>query len=72
MPRCSSPRCGAEIIFARSSTGRLMPFDAQPTKLYTLTLAADGSHHIEEGSMEGHQTHFATCVDAARFRKVRQ
>lgn len=43
--RCRSEHCRAQVLWARTPAGRMMPLDR------------DGS------------SHFATCPDAARFRR---
>lgn len=55
--RCRS--CGAEILWIVTPAGRRMPLDTREVTLYT----AAGE------PMRGHPSHFASCVDAAFWRR---
>lgn len=58
--RCSS--CGASIVWFRSASGKRMPVDEAST------LPTDAEHQLD---LKRHISHFATCPDAAKFRKAR-
>lgn len=70
--RCRS--CGAAILWAKTIEERLMPVDAAPEPGGNLRLARKGETlHVlvaEEG-WEGrrYRPHFATCPDAASWRR---
>lgn len=55
MSKCKS--CNAEIIWLKTAAGKNMPVDA------------DTYHGEEQFDREKHQSHFATCPDADKFRK---
>ena len=58
MPQCRS--CKAEIIFLKTAHGQTIPVNAAPE--------IKPGHTFKPKTMT---SHFATCPDAARFRKVR-
>jgi hypothetical protein len=51
--------CSKEIVYLRTATGKIMPVDKETTD------AAD-----EYFDKDRHVSHFATCSDPARFRKI--
>lgn len=58
-------KCGAAILWVRSEGGRLMPVDAKPKSF-------PGHFRVELGQavpLVGHETHFATCPMADKFRR---
>ena len=76
MTECSS--CHAPIIWAKHhATGNTMPLNAEPSqngKWHTTSVATlDGVEelHAHHGAEGGHQSHFATCPNAARHRTRR-
>jgi len=54
-------KCNAEIVFLRTATGKMMPVDANTVKPGDVNY----EHHK-------HTSHFATCPEADRFRKVKK
>lgn len=74
MAKCSS--CGADIIWARTESGRRIPLDAAPVD----PTKVDGAGFLENGvarfgafelppGTPRYVSHFATCPHAARHRK---
>ena len=64
--KCRS--CGAEIIWIKTPEGKSMPLDAKPEKRWVENVA-DG-HGVDYWGLEDtYVSHFATCPDAAKFRK---
>lgn len=57
MAKCKS--CGAEIVWITTINGKSMPCNAEKTTIVT----EDGK------TITGHISHFATCPQAATFRK---
>ena len=55
--RCKA--CGKEITYLRTATGKIMPVDKETTD------SAD-----KYFDKDRHTSHFATCPEAAKFRKV--
>ena len=53
--------CGADIVFLRTSSGKTTPVNADT--------ADPGDTDYEHGR---HVSHFSTCSDPARFRKVKR
>jgi hypothetical protein len=72
--------CGAEIVFARTREGRLMPVDAHPHPAGTVTLEWDPASGEWRAILGGqpspgtpmHRPHFATCPAAAEWRRPRR
>lgn len=61
MATCRS--CGAVIVWLRTASGKSMPVDA-----------ASVTERLDAGTVlfdpvVGHVSHFATCIDADRFRR---
>ncbi len=71
--------CHAPIVWATTSTGKAMPVDAEPTENGNLFLMPTVDRRwlaIVLGKVDGataprerYTSHFATCTEAARFRK---
>lgn len=62
--------CHAPIIFARTAEGRRMPLDKEPLATgFVLELDADGV--VCTRSVQVRTSHFATCPNAAQFRRKR-
>lgn len=55
--------CGAEILWIRTTTGKMHPIDAKPEKRWVWN-AVDGWDLLET-----HISHFATCPDADQHRR---
>jgi hypothetical protein len=53
--------CKKPIVFLKTDTGKIIPVDAETVD------AAD-----EHFDFERHKSHFATCPEAAKFRKPKQ
>ncbi|MHB1843233.1 MAG: hypothetical protein ACYCWW_00180 [Deltaproteobacteria bacterium] len=73
-PNCSS--CGAAILWTKTERGRNMPVDAATDPAGTIrTQWRNGllrSIVVEAGSEpELHKSHFATCPNAGKHRRVR-
>lgn len=76
-----SCKCGAPIIWTKTTTGKAMPVDAYPSDdgnvvlervgptvlafVYSTTAAA----RVMTPAAPLHKSHFATCPDAASFRR---
>lgn len=58
--RCQS--CGAAIVWFRTKTGKRMPVDEATTQ------PTDAEHQFD---LSRHKSHFATCADADKWRKLR-
>lgn len=56
--RCNEPRCRAQIIWFKTEAGKNMPVDAD-------TVEPDD----DELDLTRHVSHFATCVNASKFRR---
>ena len=84
MATCKS--CGAELLWAKTPNGRMMPLDVQPVPDGNIKLLGDGTcevltkddlEHIDEKcDLSGyvprlHTSHFATCPGASQHRKAR-
>lgn len=71
MSRCSS--CSAEIVWAQTVTGKLMPVDAEPSPRGNVVLAQEGEKLVAFVSAApvdgGHLSHFSTCVNADQHRR---
>jgi hypothetical protein len=74
--RCRS--CGAEIRWARMSSGRAMPLDLEPSPAGTValvddehaeTLSRDAAELEREAGRELYVSHFATCPNSAQHRR---
>lgn len=71
MARCKA--CEAEVIWAETTTGKRMPIDAAPTPkgnmVYVNGVARAASADDRRLQRPLYTSHFATCPDAASFRK---
>lgn len=67
MPTCKG--CGADIIFARTDRGALMPLDAAQTKI--ATVRSVGTEREVGQIVVGHVPHHITCPQADEFRRNR-
>jgi hypothetical protein len=70
MSRCRS--CNAEIIWARTESGKAMPLDAEPTedgnvKIVGGFAVVGGLQLLDPGPR--YTSHFATCPNAAQHRR---
>jgi len=67
MPKCKA--CGKEIIFKRTRTGKLMPFDGKtvPVLFDDETCGPGLKRVLQIGP--GYIPHWITCTDPDRFRK---
>ena len=61
--KCRS--CGKEIVWAKTVTGAPIPLDAVSEKRLVFR---KGSTKVE--MVDTYQTHFATCKDADKWRKM--
>jgi hypothetical protein len=68
MSACRS--CGAPIFFAKTTTGGTMPLDEQPENRVVLDASA-GEPPVAR-VVRTYTSHFATCPDAARFRRPKE
>jgi len=68
--------CKASIVWAMTTSGSRMPLDAKPVKQGTFTLLEDGRYLLAEiatgDDVDRYQSHFATCPNADRHRKLRR
>ncbi len=58
--------CGAPIVFVPTPTGHSVPLDATPEKRFVI-----GEDNIAR-QVDTYISHFATCPEAARFRKPKK
>lgn len=79
--KCKS--CGAAIVWAKTTSGRTMPVDAEPTDDGTIHLNGSDCEVLSKADREAvlaaddlsgrytrlHKSHFSTCPQAARHRK---
>jgi len=62
--------CGAAILWIRTPQGKRTPIDAAVKKIWIAVL--DGDPPAWTWILrDGHESHFATCPQAAEFRKGR-
>jgi len=72
-PSCRS--CGAPILWARSTRGRMVPLDREPVADGTIILGADDVAFVLGPADEPiagtprYHSHFATCPDADKYRR---
>jgi hypothetical protein len=76
--KCKSKECGADIYWVITSDKKKMPINAKPDPVggWVVTLSAkDGELYAEVHVPARHYdrrrytSHFATCPDAAKWRK---
>ena len=68
MTKCSA--CNAEILFLQTVNGRMVPVNLPPKKMFVELIGPCGS--FEGYDVEDcYESHFATCPEAARFRKAK-
>jgi hypothetical protein len=68
--------CNAPVLWVRTTSGALMPLDAEPVENGNIALI-DGVAHTRRGDLfeemlpDGprYQSHFASCPNAAKHRK---
>lgn len=65
--RCRS--CGAPILWARTTKSKSIPLDADPCEDGNLTLIEGVAHYGALAGQRHYKSHYATCPDAARWRK---
>lgn len=63
---CSS--CGAPIEWARTTKGARIPLDPEPSEAGNIRLEAGVAIIVGKGQGD-RISHFATCRDAAKFRR---
>lgn len=68
---CNS--CGAEIVWARTSAGKLAPIDDAPTPGGNIVFEDDGTVRYlrkdQKHDGDTYASHFSTCPNAASHRK---
>ena len=74
MSRCRS--CGAEVRWAHTTFGKLMPLDAEPDPNGNVELVGKGQQQLAivhaQPTMDGglrYMPHHATCPDAEQWRR---
>lgn len=67
--RCRA--CNAPIEFVRTTTGRRMPLDLTSHPDANIIVNDDGTATVVPKGEGVRISHFATCADAARFRRNR-
>ncbi len=75
--RCRS--CGAQIIWATTAAGHVIPLDAEPVENGNISLADGKAIVVDKGSLfetvvggPYYQSHFASCKDAEKWRKRKE
>lgn len=67
--------CGQPIVWALGRTGRRMPLNATPDPAGNVELHADGRAVVHKTApltgVDLYTSHFATCPNAAEFRRAR-
>lgn len=69
--------CGAPIVWAKTAaTGKAIPLDTEPTPDGNIFLKDGKAHYLTKNGVEQtladfdrYKSHFATCPQAARFRR---
>jgi hypothetical protein len=76
MAKCNS--CGAEIVWAKTLSGKAIPINAHPVDDGNIAIDHEGTAIImTEGEascatmLVRYKAHFATCPNAAQHRKPR-
>lgn len=54
--------CGAEVVWAKTTSGKAMPLDAKAERRFIL-------RDENAALVETYTSHFATCPKASEFRK---
>ena len=70
MSNCRS--CSAPIIWARTTRGKAIPLDAQPTSLGNIEISDGHATYVTADVnviVPRYISHFATCPDAKEHRK---
>ena len=75
--KCKSQRCGATIVWCDTVNGRKMPLDEQPSadgkwRIEDEDKAVPTAIYVPAAERLGrddlHESHWATCIDAASFK----
>ena len=64
--------CGRNIYWLKTSKGKLMPVDTQPSKDGNIVIEEGIATVVSQGSLFGeplYTSHFATCPQAPSWRK---
>lgn len=75
MSRCAS--CNAEVIWARTAAGKMMPVDASLNPNGTMVLTLHNGERVvraqnaDDPAGPRHTSHFATCPNSASHRRSR-
>jgi hypothetical protein len=65
--------CGRGIFWAVTVAGKRMPLECQPVPGGTVDLSTGKAVVVKgEPGVLRYRAHFATCPDAAKFRKAKQ
>ncbi len=67
MSACRS--CGARIVWAKTSTGKAIPVDADPVEHGNIVLSSGGVAEVGPAGSGTHVSHFATCPERDEWRK---
>lgn len=67
MPRCRSPKCGQEIIWANGPSGKVYPLTARKVQGYHLSMG--DAVPTEDGPV--YVLHHVTCRDPEMFQSKR-
>lgn len=71
--RCST--CGAPVLWAKTSKGKPIPLDLEPRVDGNIVLERGVAlvlgplERLQRGAETRYVSHFATCVDADKFRR---
>lgn len=63
--------CGAPILWALTASGAKMPLDERERVLLEVATDTDSHELVITRELRGHESHFATCPQAAEHRKPR-
>ena len=73
MPSCRS--CSAPIFWATTAKGKAIPLDVEPRADGNIEVRARVAHYVTPDlnavGTRRYVSHFATCAQAAQFRKAR-
>lgn len=67
--KCQSTKCGADIIFVRTKSGKRMPVEAENFDSNDCEFDHDGMPLYQH---KVHTPHFIACPESEKFRKVRR